>query len=229
MARKKEESPFIRDRKKEIETIRRLHGIKRLEHIWIYYKARIFVTVFAVFAVITFIHMLWEGQKPCRLRVCAVLESGISCGDWFDGFYGELKTDGKPGALALNEDQPFDYDNSYYQVMEIEIMALVSSGRMDVAICGEDLYSYLLSLNACMDLDDIWGKGEAGNMVFASGAAGAKEGEEGVKGNYALDITGTAFAEKYNCGRDGGPLYAVVISNTEHLEDSKKLLEALAA
>jgi len=224
----KEESPFIRDRRQELATILELHGWKRVEHIWIYYRTRIFVIIFTAIVVVSFAHMLWEGQKPCRLRVCAVLESGISCEDWFDDFYNELKTDGKSGALSLNEDQPFDRDNSYIEVMEMEIMALVSSGRMDVAVCGEDLYSYLLSINACMDMGKVWSDDKTTRFLFAEGEAGATPETPGVTGKYAVDITNTPFAEKYNYGEEGGKLYAVIISNTEHFEDAKKLVAALS-
>ncbi len=217
----------MRDRRQEWETIMSLHGLKRLQHIWIYYRARIFVTIFAVFTVATFAHMLWEGQRPCRLRVCVMLETGESCEEWFDAFAEELKQDGKPGDVDLSEDRLFKYDDPYSSVMAAEIMATISSQRMDVAICGEDLYSYLLSLNACMDMDDVWGEEEKGNMIFVTSEAGAAETGAGVKGEFALDLTGSAFAEKYNGGKDGGPLYGVLISNTEHLEDARALLESI--
>ena len=55
--------------------------------------------------------------------------------------------------MEVNLDQPFDYDSPYYQVHEMEVMAAISSGRMDAVVCGEDLYRYLLALNACCPLD----------------------------------------------------------------------------
>ncbi len=217
----------MRDRRQEWETVMRLHGLKRLQHIWIYYRARIFVIIFAVFTIATFAHILWEGQKPCRLRVCVMLDTGESCEEWFDEFAEGLKQDGKPGDVDLSEDRLFKYDDPYSSVMAAEIMATVSSQRMDVAICGEDLYSYLLSLNACMDMDDVWSEEAKGDMIFVTGEAGATEAEEGVTGEFALDLTESAFAEKYNEGKDGGLLYGVIISNTEHLEDARTLLETL--
>ena len=54
---------------------------------------------------------------------------------------------------------------------------------------------------------------------------------EGIDGYFALDLEGTEFESRYNQpGRfedDPGPLYAVVISNTDHLDDSIALLRAL--
>jgi len=156
-----------------------------------------------------------------------MLDTGESCEEWFDRFAEELKQDGKPGDVDLSEDRLFKYDDPYSSVMAAEIMATISSQRMDVAICGEDLYTYLLSLNACMDMDDVWSEDEKGNMVFVTSEAGATETEEGVTGEFALDLTGSAFAEKYNGGKDGGPLYGVVISGTEHLEDACTFLESI--
>ncbi len=226
MKKVKEESAFVRDRKQEIATIMSLHGFKRLEHIWIYYRARIFVTCFVIFVIYTFANMLWEGQKPCRLRVCAVLEGTESCEEWFGGFYEELKKDGKTGEVILDEDFFYDAENSYIQMMQAELMAMVSAQRLDVAVCGKDMYEYLLSINACMEMDELWGPDKPSEMVFAEGEPAQGEGKPAVKGDYAAVLTGSAFSKKYNSQAEG-PLYAVVISNTEHIDDAKSLLKAI--
>ncbi|MDE7205945.1 MAG: hypothetical protein K2N90_02070, partial [Lachnospiraceae bacterium] len=51
---------------------------------------------------------------------------------------------------------------------------------------------------------------------------------DGIDGYFAVDLSGTAFEETYNqTGENEEPLYAVIISNTEHLEDCEKLLREL--
>jgi len=229
--RRARRSTFVEDCQRDWNTIRRLRGKELVYHLFQYYTIPAIVAVFSVYAAGTAIHMLWEGQQPCRLRVCVVLNQDVSCEAWFDEFSQSLYADGKPGNVDLNEDQPFDYDNSYYQVMEAEVMAAVSSQRMDVAVCGEDMYTYLLALNACMDMDDVWSGGEAPAPVLpgVAGLTGQDPDETGIPGNYALDLTSSAFAERYHQGAEDGPLYAVVISNTEHLEDARTLLTALAS
>ena len=183
--------------------------------------------------------MLYEGQKPCRLRVCVVLNTEDDCSRWFRQFTEELTADEKPGMVDVNLDQPFDYDNRYYYVQEIEVMTTVSSGRMDVAVCGKDMYSYLLALNACMTLDDtlsddlLSSLSDRGKLVYDTANLTQDENgnvnpEDGIDGYYAIDLSGSEFYELYNQTEDEQePLYAVIISNTEHFEDCETLLRAL--
>ena len=170
-----------------------------------------------------------------------VLNNDAACGPWFSRFTDELKSDGKPGKVDVNLDQPFDYDDQYYYVQELEVMTTVSSRRMDIAICGPDMYSYLLAINACMPLDkglspSLAGSlAENGKLVFdTANLTQDKQGNvnpaDGIDGYYAADLSGTAFYDTYNQPKDGEeqePLYAVIISNTDHMEDCEALLRAI--
>ena len=230
--------------KRDIGTFRRLHGRDRLRFVWDYFRWKILAAIVILFIVVTFARLLWQGQRPYRLRVCVVLNNDKYCDKWFDSFEESLKSDGKKGDLDLNQDQPFDYDNKYYYVQELEVQTTVASQRMDVAICGPDMYQYLLAINACLPLDtaftkDLTGKlKESGQLKYDR--AGLKYNPDGTineddacDGYFGLDISDTAFGKKYNKdqpleeGEEAVPLYAVIISNTDHLEDSVKLLEEL--
>lgn len=240
--REEKDYGFLHDLKRDWATLRSLRGRALARYIWDYYKVPILVVICAVFIGWNLGHIIWEGQKPCRLRACVVLNTDDYCQDWFGDFTERLTADGRPGAVDVNYDQPFDYDNMYYYVMELEVMTTVSSRRMDVAVCGEDMYSYLLAINACLPLDEAL-PGElrervSDRLVYSTANLrvdedGQTHPEEGIDGYFALDLEGTAFEERYNRpgALDGepGPLYAVVISNTEHLDDSFALLDALTA
>lgn len=239
MKKNKENSPFVKDMQRNWNTFKSLNGKKRLEFIWDYYKWRIIVITFSIIVICTFVHMLYEGQKPCRLQACVVLNTEDNCSRWFDKFTEELVSDGKPGKVDINLDQPFDYDNKYYYVQELEVMTTVSSMRMDIAICGKDMYSYLLALNACMPLDkslpdDLVDFLSDNNKLIYDTANlkidknGNVNPEDGIDGYYAVDLSETEFDNLYNQTEDTKePLYAVIISNTQHLEDCIKLLRAL--
>ena len=231
---------IIYDLKRDWATLRSLRGKKLLGHIWYYYKFYILAGIFLLFAAYTVGHIIWEGQRPCRLRVCVVLNTDDYGGEWFDDFTQELTADGKSGAVDVNLDQPFDYDNMYYYVMELEVMTTVSSRRMDVAVCGEDMYSYLLAINACLPLDEALPspllETVTGRLVYSTANLqqdknGQINPDDGIDGYFALDLEGTAFETAFNqadkFGDEPGPLYAVIISNTEHLDDSIALIEAL--
>lgn len=238
MKRKKQKSRLRRELKQDWATLKGLSPRDKAVFIWDYYKWPIVTVCFLVFVACLFAHMLWEGQKPCRLRVCVVLNTEESCSPWFYSFTKALTADGKPGAVDVNQDQPFDYDNSYYYVHEIEVMTTIASGRMDFAICGSDMYSYLLALNACLPLDTALSDGlsarllDEGRLVYST--ANLTEDEDGninpadgIDGYYAVDLAGTPFSEAYNQTEEEEPLYGVIISNTEHLADCEALLQAL--
>ncbi len=245
MKEKKEDSIFIQEVKRDIATFRRLDGKKRLIFVWDYYKWKILAALTALVFVCLFAHMLWLGQRPCRLRVCAVLNNDESCAEWFDEFYQELSSDGNTAALDLNEDQPFDYDNVYYYVQEIEVMTTVSSQRMDAAICGPDMLKYLLSINACMPLDqvapaELYSRWERDGLTVPETAGliiredGSTDASNAVDGIFALDISDTAFGARYNKKQAASeeapaPLYFIMISNTKHQADCLALADAISA
>lgn len=229
--------------RRDLDTLKTLDTRQKLQFLWDYYKWYVISAVCIFFIVGTFAHILWEGRKPCRLRVCVVLNTEDDCTGWFRKFTKELKADGKPGDVDVNQDQPFDYDNRYSYLHEIEVMTTISSQRMDVAVCGADMYRYLLALNACLPLDtalsdDLISYLSAQGMLRYD-TANLTEDEEGnidltdgIDGYFAVDLAGTEFYETYNQIEESGepleePLYAVIISNTEHLEDCETLIRAL--
>lgn len=236
----KEPSIFRQEMQRDWNTFKRLKGTKKLGFLWDYYKLPVTILVTLVVVVCIFASMLWEGQKPRRLQVYAVLNTEDTCVYWFRQFEKELKSDGKPGKIELNEDQPFDYDSSYYYLYEIEVMTTVSSGRMDVAICNADMYEYLLAINACMSLDkalpedlytDLYDRGmiDSSTANLQMDENGEIDESQAIDGFYAVNLDGTEFEERYNQTDDGeeAPLYAVIISNTEHLDDSISFIRTL--
>lgn len=236
----KKHSSFFSERSKENwNTFKRLRGKKRIIFIWDYYKLPIVLIATLLLVVGIFAHMLWEGQKPCRLRVCVVLNTDEYCDSWFQKFEKELKKDGKSGDVDVNQDQPFDYDNQYYYLHELEVMTTISSGRMDVAICNADMYEYLLAINACLPLEEglpkeLYSTLSERNMIDHNTANlqmdeyGNIDPSDGIDGDYAVELTDTEFAKKYDQTDENEPLYAVIISNTEHLEDSVTLIRKIS-
>ena len=248
---KKEDSIFIQEIKRDIATFRRVHGKRRLIYIYDYYRWKILAAIIVVVCLFTAANLLLHGQRPVCLRVCVVLNNEDYCTDWFSAFTKELKSDGNNAAVDVNQDQPFDYDSPYYNLHELEVMTTVSSQRMDAAVCGPDMYSYLLSLSALYDLselasDELFAKWQEQGLPV-TGTAGIhinKDGSEdrsnAVDGIYALDISGTAFGQKYNKqeealngspdldGSPDQPLYFCIISNTTHLDDALKLAEEIS-
>ena len=228
--------------REDLEKIKSVHGWKRVEYIWDYYRFRIAAVIITIIILIVAASMLIEGHRHYRLDICVVLNTEDDAQDWFDTFEKDLSGDGSGEPVRVNQDQPFDYSNRYYYVQELEVMTTVSSYRMDAAVCNEDMYSYLLAINALTPLDTVLDD-RLFESLTASGriteaVAGLQVDEngqvneaDGIPGFYAIELTGSAFAEKYNKpepGEDAQPLYAVIISNTDNMPDCIRLLEALS-
>jgi hypothetical protein len=224
--------------KRDYKTFKGLAPKQKAGFIYDYYKWYIAAGIFIVIVICVFANMLWEGQRPYRLNLCVVLNTDDDCSTWFEPFEKDLLSDGKEGAFSVNTDQPFDYDNMYYYVQEAEVMTTISSGRMDVAVCGEDMYSYLLALNACLALDEylpddmLSSLSESGSLVYStanlkSDSAGNIDESQGIDGYFAVNLSGTAFDDAFNSPENSEkePLYLVIISSSEHLEDSIALLK----
>lgn len=247
MKKEKQDSIFRQEMKRDFRTFRSLDRSGKIQFIYDYYRWYILAAIVILFCLITAGRILYEGHRPHRLQVIANLNSDeIDCSIWFNHFYEELQESDNTevtGDLSLNQDMPLDYDNMYYNVQEMVVMTTVSSKRMDVAVCGPDMYDYLLRLNACLSLDEIFTQDELDSLekdhVIEKATANlqyAKDGSidasEGIDGYFALDISDTTFGKQYNdleASEDGTlpHLYAVIIRNTERLDDSIKLIQAL--
>lgn len=206
------------------------------------------MTVCILITVPTILSILWEGQKPCRLHVRILPDTVIDCKEWVSSFTDDLQSDGKPGTVEILFDQAFTRDNPYHQVQEMEILATISSKRLDAAVCSEDLFQYLLELNACLPLEQGL-SGElyqtlldSSQLVYRRAGTSADEasvtnkrdetGRDRIGGYYAVDLSRSAFYAQYgpSVPESGGrpPLYLVILSNTEHLEDCAALVRALS-
>lgn len=240
MKKKKEESYIKKDLIRDINTFRSLHGKARIQYIWDYYRYKIAAIAAAVIIIATFAHLLYEGHKEYLLDVCVVLDNNEDCSAFFTELEGELE-DGYKGCIHLNQDQPFDYENKYYYVQEIEVMTTISSYKMDAAICGPDMYSYLLAIDACMPVDEslpdeiVSKLKKEDRLVYSTANLRIKEnGEtddsEAKDGFFAVDLTDTQFDLTYHLPEEGKlkePLYAVIISNTDNLNDCIKMINKL--
>lgn len=234
---KKPKSIFRQEVERDINTFKRLPVRKKIQFVSDYFKWYILAAIVIVIILATFAKIIYDGQKPCRLRTLVVLNNDNNCGSWFKEFEKDLKSDGLPGAFDLNQDQPFDPNNSYFYLQQVEVQAKVSSYSVDVAVGGPALYDYLLYLNACYPLDEILpsetyetldssGMIVSGKADFTYLEDGSIDYSKAVEGNYAIDISNTDFGKKYNKQEDGKnePLYAIILSNTKHKEDSLKLI-----
>jgi len=234
-----ERNTIREDLARDWETFRFLKGLARLEFIYDYYKWYILAILFIIYILISVTSLMIQGNRPKRLQVCVTLNADYDHSEeWFDIFTEELTSDGQPGLVEINNDQPFDYDNMYSYVQEMKIMTQVSSQLIDVAICNSDLYSYLLALNACASLDEVLPEdlynelSEQGVILYETAGIhiledGTEDTSDTVNCYFGIRMTDTNFARTYDENTENAPLYCVIIRNTAHMDDSIALIRAL--
>lgn len=95
---------------------------------------------------------------------------------------------------------------------------------------GKDLFSYLLHLNACMELRPVFPEQMEKLEAARSGARfhtdGTLDETSGTDGCYTFNPEETAYEKEFN-ENTGDPPCAVIISNTEHSANSCFLLQKL--
>lgn len=196
--KKHRQSAFWQELHRDWRTIKSLCWRQRLLFLWDYYKWRILAAACILITIPTILSILWEGQQPCRLHVRILPDTVMDCGGWVSAFTEELQSDGKPGMVDIHYDQAFTRYNPYHQVQEMEILATISSKRLDAAVCSEDLFHYLLELNACLPLEQglsgelVQSLLDRGLLVYAeTGTGGAADGT----GQTAADTSERAMAD----------------------------------
>ncbi len=240
MKSQKKKSIFRQEVERDIKTFKRLPLPKKIRFVFDYFKWYILLVVTILVIIGIFASILYQGNRPYRLQVTASLNTDKDCMTWFHRFEKELTSDGKPYGIKVNTNQPFDYDDSYYYLHEVEVQTAVGYKRIDVAVCGPDMYKYLLFMNGCYNLDDALSKEDLDKLdssgILVTSKANLKLNDDGsyddsqaIEGHFAIDISKTEFGKKYNDdGENKDPLYAVLIVNTEHKEDGVSLLRNLS-
>lgn len=237
MKQKKEKSIFRQEMDRDFSTFQRLHGKKKIQFIFDYYKWYILAGIFCLLVILTFANIFYQGNKPYRIRTLAVLNTDANCKPWFDAFEEELTNHGKDGEISLNAEQPFSRKDMYFYVEQIEVQTSIANKRTDLVIGGKDLYQYVLMMKGCYPLDEVLEKKEVKRLKkekrLLYSSAGLKENKDGsfddseaIKGYYAIDISNTAFGKKYNKSKK--PLYAFLTSTNQNIKDSLVLLRKLS-
>ena len=177
LERQQEKEEQREKRRQERQKIASLHGKKRLQYLWDYYKVWLVFLAIAIVAVNIAVTIVRGLMTKTLLQVSALSADYSATGDQmqkdFSSYIGGLKKheelsfdlsiDLHPGAVTQAE-----------QVADVKLQVQVSSGTLDVVLVPDYAFSYIQQRGMLMSLDDVLSPeeietyGKAGDLAYAS-------------------------------------------------------------
>ena len=193
--------------KTDLETLRSLHGRKKWEHLWAYYKLPLVLILIALY-VIGYISYRNLTRKEDVLYLAMVnVSAGSDLTEQLtDGFAQEQQLTGKQqvnllGGLLLSESD--SADEQYVYASEMKLLGAISAQRLDIVLMDEKACAALQEEGYFLDLrtlDSSFGQLDGLNDAGT-----------------ALNISDTPFLSPAGFS---GKVYLGVVQNAPHSERS---------
>ena len=159
LERQQEKEEQREKRRQERQKIASLHGKKRLQYLWDYYKVWLVFLAIAIVAVNIAVTIVRGLMTKTLLQVSALSADYSAAGDQmqedFSSYIGGLKKheelsfdlsiDLHPGAVTQAE-----------QVADVKLQVQVSSGTLDAVLVPDYAFSYIQQRGMLMSLDDAY-------------------------------------------------------------------------
>ena len=175
--RQQEKEEQREKRRQERQKIASLHGKKKLQYLWDYYKVWLVFLAIAIVAVNIAVTIVKGLMTKTLLQVSALSADYNAASDQmqkdFSSYIGGLKKhealsfdlsiDLHPGAVTQAE-----------QVADVKLQVQVSSGTLDVVLVPDYAFSYIQQRGMLMSLNDVLSPEEmeayrkSGDLAFAS-------------------------------------------------------------
>ena len=201
--------------KEEIQKIRSLPKEKRFEYIWEYYKAAFFIIAFGIFflwMMTSFLVNMFIGtffpKDPVSIGFS--LSHNIQYDDWVDRCLIAIGYDEKEENLQVLEAAPYSESRDDFI---IQSTVWFTAGQPDIFIVNEDAYQHLLGLEVLADFRTTWPE-ELQQLA-----------QDRMVSPYALDISGTPFAEEHAVRDD--PLYLCMFVGGHGFQRALDIVEYL--
>ena len=200
--------------KTDLETLRSLHGRKKWEHLWAYYKLPLVLILIALY-VIGYISYRNLTRKEDVLYLAMVnVSAGSDLTEQLtDGFAQEQQLTRKQqvnllGGLLLSESD--SADEQYVYASEMKLLGAVSAQRLDVVLMDEYARDRLLADDYFLDLRTLDASFHALSGLNAGGTV--------------LDISDTPSVRQAGFS---GKVYLGVVQNAPHPERSAAYIRYL--
>lgn len=217
---KKPEEPHLTEREK----LRSMSFRDKLWYIWNYYRFHMVAVVLAIIVAVNVGTVVYHSTFHTALH-CMIINSRDE-----EGFQSEpLEQDFASWAGMGKKDEIIsettflafgDDASEYIYASMAKISALVAAKDLDVMICDEETLDHYSSMDGYLDLETVLPE-ELLNVV--KDRLYYTENGDGTRHAYAVDISGTAFAENSNIQLS--PALFGIVSNSVRTETSLDLLK----
>lgn len=197
----------------ELSKIRGLPKGKRWEYIWEYYRTAFFFLLFSLFfvgALISFLVNFLSGtlfpKEP--VSIAFAVTDFSNCESWMEACQAAIGYDEAEEKLQVMSTTPH---NDTTEDFRITTTVWFPSGQPDIFVVDEASYQYLLEKEVLADISQRW------PQPLQALAETYKVSD------FALEISGTAFAEAY--GISGEPVYLCMYINGQGFDRALDIVE----
>ncbi|MCD7867973.1 MAG: hypothetical protein LUG62_07230 [Clostridiales bacterium] len=201
-------------RARDLETIRSLHGFRKLQHILIYYRIELSIVFGSIFVVIALIYSVHQGSIPADLYFSLFTGSTQDYTQWADFLLaqmedaGELNVEWVQSTYFTEGSVLSGNDESY-------LSTRIGVHELDLIISTEELYEYMLELEVLLPLTEILTEEEM--QAWSDAVACSQDGTA-----WGLLLTEEQFPEAAE-----EDYYVYFCSTGENTENAHQLLQIL--
>lgn len=151
------------ERRQRREAFRQLSRTKKLEHIWLYYKAPILAVILALGILLSGLYRAVTSKVPTVYLACLNVSMGETLeGELTEGFIRDQGLDTRRSEVRLYKnlylsDNPAASDHEYAYASRMKLLATINSKELDLVLMNQEAYDlcsasgYLLDLSGIVD------------------------------------------------------------------------------
>lgn len=205
---------------------------KKAQYIWEYYHILFFALIICAALIGGVAASVYKNLKYDTVFYCTIINNTQSQ-ETQDALTADLSAyyglDEKNQLLTIDNSFVIDYaenspqqENTYYSVEKLT--ALIASRSVDCFLADSEVTEAYATTAAFYDLNKLLPQDmlDALSDRLVTYAAQEDENEPAVEGAYAVDISGTEFAEKYGIYLDSA--YVGIVINSEHTDAAVSFL-----
>lgn len=212
----------------EREKLKTMNRQDRLWYIWTYYKLHICGTILAILTIAAVGNVIYHNSFSTELH-CMFLNNRSET---------ELNTapleQDFAAYLGLGEKQEITTESTFISFGEdatelsyasmAKISALVAARDLDIIIGDKETLDHYASMGGFLNLTDSL---SAQTLALVQGRLYDTAGEDGTSHAYAVDLSGTSFADASHLALDP-PLLGIIASST-HTDTAERLIQYIFA
>lgn len=143
------------------EAFRQLSRTKKLEHIWLYYKAPILAVILALGILLSGLYRAVTSKVPTVYLACLNVSMGETLeGELTEGFIRDQGLDTRRSEVRLYKnlylsDNPAASDHEYAYASRMKLLATINSKELDLVLMNREAYDLCSASGYLLDLTNL--------------------------------------------------------------------------